>query len=266
MRQLDQAAVAKALCAQTEDVREAGFTDVIIGLSGGLDSSVVATLAVEALGADHVHGVLMPGPYTSASSIKDASQLALNLGIDAPAFPITQTFAAFCIEWEACLEEPLEGLAAENTQARLRMCILMALSNAKGWMVLNTGNLSEAAMGYSTLYGDTAGALAPIGGLYKTEVFQLAAFLNQQAEAAGKVAPIPQNVLTKPPSAELSEEQTDEASLGISYGELDELLWQMVDQNIPAADISPEAERIWKRYQQNAFKRAQEPPFAQVIS
>jgi NAD+ synthase (glutamine-hydrolysing) len=262
MRSLAMDSVLDGICAQTATfVREAGFTDVLIGLSGGLDSSVVAALACKALGHEHVHGILMPSPYTSADSVRDASELARGLGISAPAFPITETFATFADDYETFLDEPLSGLAAENTQARLRMCILMALSNAKGWMVLNTGNRSEAAMGYSTLYGDTAGAFAPIGGLYKTEVFALAAHLNEQACRAGAQPPIPHNVLVKPPSAELSFGQTDEASLGISY---DELLFQMIDKGRSPESISPEAQRVWERYEKNAFKRALEPPFAKI--
>ncbi len=265
MRSLAMDSVLDGICAQTAAfVQEAGFTDVLIGLSGGLDSSVVAALACKALGHEHVHGILMPSPYTSADSVRDASELAQGLGISAPAFPITQTFATFADDYETFLDEPLSGLAAENTQARLRMCILMALSNARGWMVLNTGNRSEAAMGYSTLYGDTAGAFAPIGGLYKTEVFALAAHLNEQACQAGAQPPIPHNILVKPPSAELSFGQTDEASLGISYDELDELLFQMTDEGLPPESISSEAQRIWERYEKNAFKRALEPPFAKI--
>lgn len=265
MDRLDMPHVLDSICAQTKAfVHRAGFQDVLIGLSGGLDSSVVAALACQALGREHVHGILMPSPYTSTDSLEDASGLAANLGVDAPVFPITDLLATFASSYESCLDEALQGLAAENTQARLRMCILMAISNGRRWLVLNTGNRSEAAMGYSTLYGDTAGAFAPIGGLYKTEVFALAALLNEQALASGCTPPIPQRVLTKPPSAELSEGQTDEASLGISYERLDELLFQMVDGDVPPQNISDEAQMIWERYERNAFKRSLEPPFAKV--
>ncbi len=265
MRSFDAARVWESICHQTRSfVHDAGFDDVVIGLSGGLDSSLVAALAVSALGPEHVHGVQMGGPFTSDASKRDASELAERLHIDLLAFPITDAFAAFSATWEACLGAPLEGLAAENTQARLRMCILMALSNARGWLVLNTGNRSEAAMGYSTLHGDMAGAFAPIGGLYKTEAYALARYANEQAACEGRCAPIPQSVLAKPPSAELADGQTDEASLGMGYPELDELLFQMLDEHICAADISSEAERIWERYQKSAFKRAQEPPFAAI--
>lgn len=265
MRQLDISAVRASLCQQTADfVHAAGFTDVLIGLSGGLDSSVVAALACDALGAGRVHGVRMPGPFSSEASLQDALDLAENLGIGLDTCAITDAFAAFGRTWEDAFGVQLAGLAAENTQARLRMCVLMALSNERGWMVLNTGNLSEAAMGYSTLYGDTAGAFAPIGGLYKTEVQALARFLNEDAEAAGRVPPIPLNVICKPPSAELSEGQTDEASFGMAYAQLDELLSLMLDDGARAQSISPEAERIWQRYQASGFKRALEPPCAQI--
>ena len=265
MRQIDISAVRTSLCQQTADfVRGAGFTDVLIGLSGGLDSSVVAALASEALGSGHVHGVRMPGPFSSASSLRDASDLAENLGMSMDTCPITDAFTAFERTWEGAFGAPFLGLAAENTQARLRMCVLMALSNERGWMVLNTGNLSEAAMGYSTLYGDTAGAFAPIGGLYKTEVRALAQLINGCAAAAGRTPPIPENVLVKPPSAELSAGQTDEDALGIPYADLDRLLSRMLDEGGRAKDLTPEEARIWRRYQANGFKRALEPPFAQV--
>lgn len=265
MRELDIGHACRAICEQTAAfVREAGFADVVIGLSGGLDSSVVAALACQALGAEHVHGVRMPGPFTSEGSCRDAEELERALGISSCEVPITGAFAAFGSAWEAGMGRPLKGLAAENTQARLRMCILMALSNERGWMVLNTGNLTEAAMGYSTLYGDTAGAFAPIGGLYKTEVRALARLLNQEAEAAGRAAPIPESIIRKPPSAELAEGQTDEASFGMAYAELDQMLSLMLDEGAIAQELSPEAERIWSIYRANGFKRALEPPFANV--
>lgn len=267
MRSLDIARAWEAICQQTRAFVEGlGATDVVIGLSGGIDSSLVAVVACEALGVDRVHGVLMPGPYSSEGSVRDAEDLAQRLGMATRTFSITDAFRVFADEYAGSFDEPLAGLAAENTQARLRMCALMALSNAHGWIVLNTGNLSEAAMGYSTLYGDTAGAFAPIGGLYKTEVFALARYVNERAQASGAVPPIPEAVITKPPSAELSEGQSDEASLGMSYASLDEALSCMLDEGIPAADISPFAEEVWKRYQANAFKRALEPPFAVVVT
>lgn len=190
-------------------VTGAGFTDVVIGLSGGIDSSVVAVMAADALGADHVHGVLLPGPYSSEHSFFDAEELARNLHIETRTISICEPFEAFERVLGAACGGELSGLAAENTQARCRMTCLMALSNAHDWMMLNTGNKSESMTGYSTLYGDTAGAFAPMGGIYKTDVYAVARWRNDCALELGEIAPIPENVLVKPPSAELSADQSD---------------------------------------------------------
>ncbi|WP_296013178.1 NAD(+) synthase [uncultured Adlercreutzia sp.] len=248
-------------------VRGAGFSDVVIGLSGGMDSSLVAVMAVDALGASRVHGVLLPGPYSSASSVEDAEALAANLGIACMTVSIAEPFAAFERVLAAPCGGALSGLAAENTQARCRMVCLMALSNAHGWLMLNTGNKSEACMGYSTLYGDTAGAFAPIGGLYKTDVFAVARWRNEQARAAGEVPPIPENVFVKPPSAELAPDQEDEKSLGIDYATLDSILRRYVEEGqgveaIAAAGFDAAlVASVAARTDANAFKRALEPPF-----
>ncbi|MRX81449.1 NAD(+) synthase [Eggerthella guodeyinii] len=243
-----------------------GFTDVVIGLSGGMDSSLVAVMCVDALGAERVHGVLMPGPYSTEHSVDDALELARNLGLEPRTVSIAEPYRAF----EAALADAcggkLEGLAAENTQARCRMVCLMALSNAYGWMLVNTGNKSEAMMGYSTLYGDTAGAFAPIGGLYKTDVFAVARWRNDQAESAGTTPPIPEHVFTKPPSAELSPEQEDEKSMGIDYATLDRLLEAHVERGLDATALTAEGfdaadvERVLRTVRATAFKRALEPP------
>lgn len=252
---------------QTRDfVHEAGFDDVVVGLSGGIDSSVVAALAVEALGAAHVHGVLMPGPYSTEHSVIDAEQLASNLGIRAPRMPITDAYEAFARVFADVGQGVLTGLAAENTQARCRMVVLMALSNAHRWLVLNTGNRSEAYMGYSTLYGDTAGAFAPIGGLLKTQVYMLARLLNARAEAAGRPAPIPDNVLTKAPSAELAPGQEDEAAMGIDYPTLDGILAAHLDRGLSEEELvaagfeADQVRYVLARADATAFKRALEPP------
>lgn len=251
-------------------VADAGFEDVVIGLSGGIDSSLVAVMAADALGAQHVHGVMMPGPYSSVASLADAQQLAENLGMGAMTMPITEPYKAFARVISKATGEALGGLAAENTQARCRMVCVMAMSNARDWMMLNTGNKSEAAMGYSTLYGDTAGAFAPIGGLYKTEVFALARWRNDEAEKAGEVAPIPANVLTKPPSAELAPNQMDETSLGIDYKTLDAILVRHVEEGmgedaiVDAGFARPQVAKVLNRYRAYAFKRALEPPCAEV--
>lgn len=248
-------------------VESMGATDVVVGLSGGIDSSVVATLCVQAFGASHVHGVLMPGPYSSDHSLTDASDLAVRLGIETHVFPIKEPFSAFQHVFKQAYGEDFAGLAAENSQARCRMIALMALSNQYGWVVINTGNKSEAMMGYSTLYGDTAGAYAPLGGLYKTQVFELAKWLNEQARCAGNKQPIPQHVIEKPPSAELSEGQEDEKSLGVRYELLDQILIRLVERGMTVEEVAAEGfdaaevARIYKTMNSYAFKRAYEPPF-----
>ena len=260
-------------------VRGAGFSDVVIGLSGGLDSAVVAAMAVDALGADHVHGVLLPGPYSSDHSVTDALDLADRLGIEAPVVSITEAYEAFARAIAPVCGGELAGLASENTQARCRMVVIMALSNAHGWMMLNTGNKSEAMMGYSTLYGDTAGAFAPIGGLYKTDVFACARWRNAHALEAGQVPPIPENIIAKPPSAELAPDQEDERSLGVDYPTLDAILIEAMERHegagseghASAQDVSDalglpfdQVKRVLDRADAYAFKRALEPPYPQV--
>lgn len=256
-------------------VRDVGFTDVVIGLSGGMDSSLVAVMAVDALGADHVHGVMLPGPYSSESSIDDAEALAENVGIQVHTISICEPFEAFEQVLARACGGALSGLAAENTQARCRMVCLMALSNAHGWLMLNTGNKSEACMGYSTLYGDTAGAFAPLGGVYKTDVFAMARARNRRAAERGAALPIPVNVFVKPPSAELAPGQEDEKSLGVDYATLDRILVASAEEGRDAAEITAllvadgcsaeEAERlvdyVLSRTAANAFKRALEPPY-----
>lgn len=248
-------------------VQGIGFSQVVIGLSGGIDSSAVATIAVDALGASNVHGVLLPGPYSSDHSVEDANMLAENLGIDAVSIPIVNPHESFVGAIQEGAGEKLCGLAAENTQARCRMVVLMALSNAHGWLMLNTGNKSEAAMGYSTLYGDTAGAFAPLGGIYKTQVFEIARWRNEEALRLGDIQPIPERVLIKPPSAELSPDQSDEKSLGIDYPTLDSILIRYVEHGESISDICnagflrKQVEDVIARYEANAFKRNQEPPY-----
>ncbi|WP_165247757.1 NAD(+) synthase [Adlercreutzia sp. ZJ141] len=245
-----------------------GFSDCVIGLSGGIDSSVVAVMAVDALGASHVHGVLLPGPYSSDHSVTDALELAACLGIESRTVSIREPYEAFSNGLrEALGSAGLSGLAAENTQARCRMVCLMALSNTYGWMLLNTGNKSEAFMGYSTLYGDTAGAFAPLGGLYKTDVYAVGRWRNEQAQSQGQIAPIPENVFVKPPSAELSANQEDERSMGISYDVLDRLLIASQEHGLDADELvrrgfdEGDVARVLATVRRTAFKRALEPPF-----
>lgn len=248
----------------------AGFTDAVIGLSGGIDSALVAAMAVEAMGAEHVHGVLLPGPYSSEHSIDDAEDLARRLGVKTEIVSICEPFEAFEKVLARACGGQLDGLAAENTQARIRMTCIMAISNTYGHMMLNTGNKSEACMGYSTLYGDTAGAFAPIGGLYKTDVFALCRWLNQRADERGEEQPIPIHIITKPPSAELSPDQSDENSLGVTYEELDQILMAYVERGESAAAIAAAGhdrvlvERIIATTDFYEFKRAIEPPYPDV--
>lgn len=250
-----------------------GATDVVLGLSGGIDSSLVACMCVDAFGAAHVHGYMLPGPFSSEHSLADAQALAHNLGLHVERISIVEPYEAFArVLGPHCSddrESGFSGLASENTQARCRMVVLMALSNAHGWMMVNTGNKSEAMMGYSTLYGDTAGAYAPIGGLYKTDVFAVCRWLNERAEEKGVTPPIPDNVLVKPPSAELAPGQKDEDALG-SYAELDRLLVDHVERGMDvsalvAAGYDPEeVRRVTGRVASYAFKRALEPEFPSI--
>ena len=225
----------RALVVSVRDyVRKSGFSDVIVGLSGGLDSSVVAAIACDALGPEHVLGVLMPGPYSSESSITDATELAGMLGMQTRTVPITSLFEAASQLYAQALGGEFAGVASENLQARLRGTTLMSLANATGALVLNTSNKSEAGMGYSTLYGDTVGAFAPLSDVYKSRVYELARWRNSWL---GHPV-IPQHVLDKPPSAELSPEQTDEASLGMSYDEIDRILTMHVERGMDAGEIA----------------------------
>lgn len=248
----------------------AGFSDVVIGLSGGMDSSIVAVMCVDALGADHVHGVLLPGPYSTEHSVDDALELAEHLAIEVNRVPIVEPFEAFERVLSPVCGGEFKGLAAENTQARCRMVCLMALANAYGWMLVNTGNKSEAMMGYSTLYGDTAGAFSPIGGLYKTDVYAVARWRNERATIAGEQPPIPEHVFIKPPSAELSPDQEDEKSMGIDYPTLDGLLKAHVERGLDAAALVAEGfaesdvNRVLQTVRATAFKRALEPPYPAV--
>lgn len=251
--------------------RNAGFSDVVLGLSGGMDSALVACMCVDAFGAGHVHGVMLPGPYSSPASVEDAREEADNLGIHVETISIAQPFEAFERVLGAACGGALSGLAAENTQARCRMVCLMALSNAHGWMLVNTGNRSEGYMGYATLYGDMAGAYAPIGGLFKTEVYEVARWRNERAERAGQTPPIPACVFTKPPSAELAPGQTDEGSLGLSYPQLDAILRALYDESrseedaARAAGCEPAVVReVHRRAEACAFKRALAPAHPEV--
>ena len=256
----------------TNFATQTGFSDCVIGLSGGLDSSVVAPLCVEAFGCKHVHGVMLPGPYSTDHSLTDARALAHNLGINSFEISIVEAYEALARALGPACGGSLDGIAAENTQARCRMVCLMALSNTHGWMLVNTGNRSEALMGYSTLYGDTCGAFAPLGGLYKHEVYALGRYLNEHFAAQALPEPIPEHVFIKPPSAELSPDQSDEESLGVDYDTLDAILAAHFDEGLDVEEIVARgfdealAKRIVNTAEGYAFKRAQLPPFPQRIT
>jgi NAD+ synthase (glutamine-hydrolysing) len=254
------AEVYAALVTGVRDyVRKNGFRSVILGLSGGIDSALVATIAADALGADQVHVVLMPSGYSSEHSVSDAEDLAKRQGLHARTVPIAPMVDAFQAELH------LDGLAAENLQSRIRGVILMGLSNAEGHLVLTTGNKSEVATGYSTLYGDSAGGFGPIKDVLKTLVWELARWRNGQAVERGETPPIPENSITKPPSAELAPGQLDTDSLP-DYSVLDALLDDYVEKDMGAAELvgaghDPElVDRVIQLVDRAEYKRRQYPP------
>ena len=256
----------QALVLGTGDyVRKNGFTDVVIGLSGGIDSTLVACVAVDALGAGHVHGVSMPSRYSSDHSRSDAADLAGRLGIDYHTIAIEPAFAAYLEMTAESFAARDEDLTEENLQSRIRGTTLMALSNKFGWMVLTTGNKSEMAVGYFTLYGDSVGGYAVIKDVWKTRVYDLCRHVNA---AAGR-AIINDSVITKPPSAELRPDQRDDQSLP-PYEVLDPILRLYVEDDRTATEIvelgHDEAlvRRITRLVDVNEYKRRQCPPGVRV--
>jgi NAD+ synthase (glutamine-hydrolysing) len=242
-------------------VEKNGFADVVIGVSGGIDSAVTAALAAEALGADRVHCVSMPSRYSTEGTRTDARRLADSLGCDFREVTIEPMYEAYM----AALREEFEGrdadLTEENLQARVRGTLLMALSNKFGWLVLATGNKSELSVGYSTLYGDLAGGFALIKDVYKTDVFRLARHLN---ERAGREL-IPESIIERAPSAELREDQRDEDSLP-PYSALDQVLEAYVELDRSREELSsngfdPEVvDRALAMIDRAEYKRRQAPP------
>lgn len=241
-------------------VTKNGFGDVVIGLSGGVDSSIVAAIAADALGADRVHGVSMPSRFSSEGSKSDAEELAQNLGIEMRTAPIGEAHEVMGELLKQTIGDSPGGLTDENLQSRLRGVTLMALSNEFGWLVLTTGNKSEMAVGYSTLYGDTAGGFAVIKDVPKTRVYELCRWRNQQA--GGPV--IPESVLTKEPSAELRPDQRDQDSLP-PYDVLDPILECYIEQDLSAPEIEalghdPEVvRRVVALIDRAEYKRRQSP-------
>jgi NAD+ synthase (glutamine-hydrolysing) len=242
-----------------------GFRSVIIALSGGIDSALTATIAADALGPDRVHVVLMPSRHSSGHSVTDAEDLVQRQGLASRTVSIKPMVDAF----EADLD--LHGLAAENLQARVRGMVLMSLSNEENHLVLTTGNKSELATGYSTLYGDSAGGYAPIKDVTKTLVWALSRWRNEAAAARGEIPPIPPNSITKPPSAELSPGQLDSDSLP-DYAVLDAILTDYVERDLGmaalvAAGHDPElARRVVQLVDRAEYKRRQYPPGPKVTA
>ncbi len=244
-------------------VHKNGFSRVVLGVSGGIDSAVGAALACDALGSANVYGVALPSAFSSQHSFDDATDLAARTGLNLRVLPINTLVKTFSDEL------PLEGLAAQNLQARIRAVLLMGISNSEGQLLLSTGNKSEYAVGYSTLYGDAAGAFAPLKDVYKTVVWKLARWRNAYAQQCGEQPPIPENSIAKPPSAELSLDQLDTDALP-SYDVLDAILQLYVDRDwgreeIVAAGYSPDVvHRVLGMVNASEHKRRQAAPGPKV--
>jgi len=262
----DEAEVYAALTLGVRDyVRKNGFTSVVLGLSGGVDSALTACIAVDALGARNVEGVSMPSPFTAPESERDAASLAKALGMRLRTIPIADMMQAF----DQALAKPFAGRAAdtteENLQARIRGNTLMALSNKFGWLVLTTGNKSETSVGYSTLYGDTAGGFAVLKDVYKTQVYALARWRNAQG------AVIPENTITRAPSAELKPDQNDQDTLP-PYEALDAILRQYVEEDRSIAEIArlghdeSLVRRVARMVDVAEYKRRQSPPGIKITT
>ena len=264
----EEAEVWNALVLATRDfVAKNRFSDVVIGLSGGVDSALVAAIAADAVGPEHVHGVLMPSRYSSDHSISDAVALADNLGVEYRTIAIEPGHSALMEMLASSYDGQSIGLAEENLQSRLRAVTLMGLSNAFGWLLLNTGNKSESSVGYSTLYGDSAGGYAVIKDVSKLLVYRLCRYRN---ELEGREL-IPENVLVKPPSAELRPDQRDDQSLP-PYEELDPILAMYVEGDhsieeiITAGHDAAVVQRIVGLVDLAEYKRRQSPPGPRVTS
>ena len=263
-RLADEAEVYGALVLGLRDyVDKNGFRSVILGLSGGIDSALVAAIACDALGPDRVHGVSLPSAYSSGHSREDAADLAQRTGLAFRTVEIAPMVDAF----QSSLA--LSGLAEENLQARVRGVTLMALSNAEGHLVLATGNKSEISVGYSTIYGDAVGGFAPIKDVPKTLVWQLARWRNARAEEAGALPPSPPRSIEKPPSAELRPGQVDQDSLP-PYDVLDDILDDYVEHDRGVRDLAREGydsalvEEVLRLTDAAEYKRRQYPPGTKI--
>lgn len=262
----DEESVIKALTVGLRDyVQKCRFSKVVLGLSGGIDSSLTAYIAVRALGKENVLGISMPSPFTSEESIEDAKKLADNLGIEFKIIPISNIFSGYLKEFSPVFSGLKEDITEQNIQARIRGNILMALSNKFGYLVLSTGNKSEIAVGYCTLYGDMSGGLAVISDVPKTLIYKIASYLNHDNEI------IPRRVLEKPPTAELKFNQKDQDDLP-PYPLLDAILHAFIEENKDADEIvsmgySPDLVRdVISRVEKNEYKRYQAPPGLKVTT
>jgi NAD+ synthase (glutamine-hydrolysing) len=262
--------VYAALVLGTRDyVRKNGFRSVVLGLSGGIDSALTATIAADAIGPENVHVILMPSSWSSGHSVDDAEDLVRRQGLHARTVPIQSIVDAFRSELGPGF--PAAGLPAENLQSRVRGVINMAVSNNSGHLVLTTGNKSELATGYSTLYGDSAGGYGPIKDVLKTLVWELSRWRNAEAERTGATVPIPPNSITKPPSAELAPGQLDTDSLP-EYAVLDALLDDYVEKDMGSAELvavghDPElVARVIRLVDLAEYKRRQYPPGPKITA
>ena len=239
------------------------FKKAILGLSGGIDSALVLYLAAQALGKENVHSLLLPSEYSTSHSISDAEQLCKNLGTSYDIVPIKNNYEAFLQTLNPYFKDLPFNVAEENLQARTRGVLLMAFSNKFGYILLNTTNKSEAAVGYGTLYGDMCGGLAVLGDVYKTQVFELCKWINRNEEI------IPSNIITKPPSAELRPNQKDSDSLP-EYDLLDKLLYQYIEKRQGPKELIAQGfeaalvNRVLKMVNSNEWKRHQCPPILRV--
>jgi NAD+ synthase (glutamine-hydrolysing) len=250
-------------CGLAGYVTKNGFSEVVIGLSGGIDSALTAAIAVDALGAESVQGITMPTRYSSDGSVNDSLDLAERLGIRADTIPIDDVFTSFLEAVEPQFKGTVENVAEENLQARIRGTILMAISNKFGSMVVATGNKSEMAVGYATLYGDMAGGYSVLKDVYKTTVYDLARWRNRNDEI------IPVAIIEKEPSAELRPDQLDSDSLP-PYGILDAILWEYIEADRTARDIIRDGHdaalvnQVAAMVDRNEYKRRQAAPGVKI--
>jgi NAD+ synthase (glutamine-hydrolysing) len=262
--ELEAGRIHQALILGIQDYfRKMGFKQAVLGLSGGVDSALVYTLAVQALGKDNVLGILLPSPYSSDHSISDSLELAARLGARTETLPIGDVFQQFQNTLASAFKGLPENLTEENLQARIRGVLLMAMSNKFGYILLNTSNKSEAAVGYGTLYGDMCGGIAVIGDVYKTQVYELCRYINREEEI------IPINILTKAPSAELRPGQKDSDSLP-DYDILDKVLFKYIEERKGPEELvqlgfeKALVDRVLKLVNISEYKRFQTPPILRI--